>query len=1052
MREPSSPTPLLDSFPDPLPPSMDFTGLLAEGIQATQAMSSDQWTDYNEHDPGLTILEQLAYALTDLGLRGHYRVEDLLADANGRIDRNSLFTGNDILTCAPLTPNDYRKYLYDRVAGLKNIWLEPVVGALPGLYRGLIEKFRWGNDDALMADVSRHLHANRLLGDELVSVSVLRQQALPLHGIIQLKPGYQADQVMGDVLFNLDLKLAPCPIPRPIDARLAAGEPPDEIYQGPLLHYGSIDDADLQPRPTQVSLQHIASIVLATAGVQRLSQLHFVPDPTQETLTLDPDSIPFIDLPEAGADWPFQVINAEGTPVTLNAARVRHYFLKNRSDGLTREAAVKLSTASLAYGQLPSGRALEIGRYDSIQHQFPQTYGLGRYGVPADLNWQANDESALFAPEVVSAGVRRQAQVKQLRAYLLLFEQVLSNAFAQLANAHQLFALAPASAQSYFAQSLVGDASQPYAPPNTLEVLAPPEPPAEPDHRWRQIVCVYLDGHTLCLRSARLASPQAASRLAERIAQAGRQPGNYRQQPDGQGRVQVQLCDDDGVALAYAVQPSTSAADAQALIQRLLGQLSQAQAQHAIRQHRQGTLGLRITGARGELLLCAYWPGRLAERPAKVDDVLFFGRYPHHYSYRRWPDGHWGLVLRHPDGHTLAVSPQRHASETACCHAAHALADWVRQLACQCAPTGKHLQLLPEQDVPPPGPSLRQHYLAELNHLMARFDPYPERRNRFLNHLLARFNEHFDDALLYSFDPRPANTDGFLLELASWKAALLFNYPLWSARRGHGHNFTLRLAQPLPCGSGLEQLLAARLGLGGAQPLQRYPRSRAPLSATPPITLADSQADDRHTLQFSSQDPNLLGMLFKYGADEGRYQITHSDCGCFHHLLFSYPDGSQKPILRGHHRAGLEHSRDRLIAWLRPQGPAWASLYAGEGLYVVEHLLLRPPAAELDALSDADKDFYRYRLSVLLPDWPIRFCNPEFRAYVNVLLAEHCPAHLDARCHWLDIDQMRQFETLYAAWARQKTLSLHAAASAAQLEAATQALRQFLQALPAPTP
>lgn len=177
------------------------------------------------------------------------------------------------------------------------------------------------------------------------------------------------------------------------------------------------------------------------------------------------------------------------------------------------------------------------------------------------------------------------------------------------------------------------------------------------------------------------------------------------------------------------------------------------------------------------MLLCAYWPGHLAERPAKVDDVLFFGRYPHHYSYRRWPDGHWGLVLRHPDGHTLAVSPQRHASETACCHAAHALADWVRQLACQCAPTGAHLQLLPEQDAPPPGASLRQHYLTELNCLMARFDPYPERRNRFLNYLLARFNEHFDDALLHSFDPRPANTDGFLLELASWKAALVVQLP-----------------------------------------------------------------------------------------------------------------------------------------------------------------------------------------------------------------------------------------------------------------------------------
>ena len=47
---------------------------------------------------------------------------------------------------------------------------------------------------------------------------------------------------------------------------------------------------------------------------------------------------------------------------------------------------------------------------------------------------------------------------------------------------------------------------------------------------------------------------------------------------------------------------------------------------------------------------------------------------------------------------------------------------------------------------------------------------------------------------------------------------------------------------------------------------------------------------------------------------------------------------------------------------------------------------------------------------------------------------------------------MRQFETLYAAWARQKTRSLRATPPSAQLEPATQALRQFLQALPAPAP
>ena len=37
-----------------------------------------RWTDHNAHDPGVTLLEALCYALTDLGYRAGHRVEDLL--------------------------------------------------------------------------------------------------------------------------------------------------------------------------------------------------------------------------------------------------------------------------------------------------------------------------------------------------------------------------------------------------------------------------------------------------------------------------------------------------------------------------------------------------------------------------------------------------------------------------------------------------------------------------------------------------------------------------------------------------------------------------------------------------------------------------------------------------------------------------------------------------------------------------------------------------------------------------------------------------------------
>ncbi|NBQ69842.1 MAG: hypothetical protein EBU46_13880 [Nitrosomonadaceae bacterium] len=42
------------------PDGLDFETLRKEAIGKVQELSGDIWTDYNLHDPGVTILEQLA--------------------------------------------------------------------------------------------------------------------------------------------------------------------------------------------------------------------------------------------------------------------------------------------------------------------------------------------------------------------------------------------------------------------------------------------------------------------------------------------------------------------------------------------------------------------------------------------------------------------------------------------------------------------------------------------------------------------------------------------------------------------------------------------------------------------------------------------------------------------------------------------------------------------------------------------------------------------------------------------------------------------------------
>ena len=109
-------------------PGLDYDWLKAEGTRRIQASAGKVWTDYNESDPGVTTLEQLCYALTELSYRAELPLEDLLiAEPGGGIDarRQALYPARDIFPTNPFTEHDYRRLLIDRVPGVENAWITP---------------------------------------------------------------------------------------------------------------------------------------------------------------------------------------------------------------------------------------------------------------------------------------------------------------------------------------------------------------------------------------------------------------------------------------------------------------------------------------------------------------------------------------------------------------------------------------------------------------------------------------------------------------------------------------------------------------------------------------------------------------------------------------------------------------------------------------------------------------------------------------------------------------------------------------------------------------
>ena len=104
----------------------DYAALRAKGLHYIEELSHKYWTDYNEHDPGITIMEALCYAITELGYRIDLPMQDLLTNPDGTIPNSqTLYTAKNILTQSPLTIDDYRKLLID-IVGVENAWLKAV--------------------------------------------------------------------------------------------------------------------------------------------------------------------------------------------------------------------------------------------------------------------------------------------------------------------------------------------------------------------------------------------------------------------------------------------------------------------------------------------------------------------------------------------------------------------------------------------------------------------------------------------------------------------------------------------------------------------------------------------------------------------------------------------------------------------------------------------------------------------------------------------------------------------------------------------------------------
>ena len=440
--------------------------LLDKGIQKLQKLAGATWTDHNVHDPGITILEQLAYALADLNYRTAFDIKDLLtvSPESGQ-EPHRLFTAREILPGHAVTLTDYRKLILD-IEGIRNVWVVPAkqpgiiyknpyrtaLHHLPyrlnaakadtlelrGLYKVLLDFDLDVNGEqaaAIKETVWNRLMNNRNMGEDFLEPETVIKEDIGLTSEIELETHASPEESLAELYYQLDNFLMPSPRFYPLEELLDKGIPPHRIFEGPALNHGFLLTEELPKHRTMIHTSDLVQIMMDITGVKAVRNLHGA-------------SYPQGVLFRSGQRWCIRLNPGLNYSPRLDPSKCHVKFIKNgiayqadtaqvmqllqAKQQKDREARYALSSKNDI--AIPQGRYRNLHQYFSVQDDFPLNYGIGEEGLPS------------------RATPLRRAQAKQLKAYLLLFEKLMADYQAQLTHAGSLFSNNFSGITTYFSQ------------------------------------------------------------------------------------------------------------------------------------------------------------------------------------------------------------------------------------------------------------------------------------------------------------------------------------------------------------------------------------------------------------------------------------------------------------------------------------------------------------------------------------------------------------------------------------------------------------------------
>ncbi|QIA08476.1 hypothetical protein [Draconibacterium halophilum] len=450
---------------------LDYAFLRQKGQEYIEKLARNIWTDYNEHDPGITILEMLSYAITDLGARIAMPLENILTPSGSGSLNDQFFDAKQILPSKPVTEADYRKLFID-IEGVKNCWLakyEKIVHVdckndllsydpiefdeldkqekkqfiINGLHKIIVDydervlKKAEDEDEKKVAideSIIKTYHSNRNLCEDLVEVEEVKTHPIQVCASIELNPEVDEEKVHAQVLRTIDAYFSPKLWFYSLQQMFEKGYSSDQIFEGPVLEHGFIDPEELENARLrkEIRLSDIVQIIMKIDGVKLIKDISI-----NDCSNLEEEKDVWLVCVEEGkkpvrCDLSAFSYFKDVLPINVNSKKVKENIAQLEAEEEDRQELSALDKEI----PVPDGEYLGTGENTTIQNDFPETYGIGAVGLNS------------------RASVARKAQAKQLKAYLLFFDQIFATYFAHLDNVKDLLSVDNSLTSSYFTQAV----------------------------------------------------------------------------------------------------------------------------------------------------------------------------------------------------------------------------------------------------------------------------------------------------------------------------------------------------------------------------------------------------------------------------------------------------------------------------------------------------------------------------------------------------------------------------------------------------------------------